>query len=82
MLILSRKRNQGIVIGDGPNAPRVIVVDIRGDKVRLGIAAEADVTIDRDEVRAAKDRELLKDDGQEVGKDAGTDAETAGKVLS
>jgi len=49
MLVLSRKRNEGIVLS-GPG--RVVVVEIRGDKVRLGIEAERVVTVHRDEVAA------------------------------
>ena len=51
MLVLSRKKNESIVIGDGIT---VHAVEIRGDKVRLGIEAPADVLIDRKEVREAK----------------------------
>lgn len=50
MLVLSRKKDEGIVIGDNI---RIIVVEIRGDKVRLGIEAPKDVTVHRDEVYAA-----------------------------
>ncbi len=47
MLVLSRKRNEQIVIGD-----RVVItiIEIRGDKVRLGIEAPADVPVHRQEV--------------------------------
>ncbi len=47
MLVLSRKRNESIVIDD-----RIVVtvVDIRGDKVRLGIDAPKEVTIHRHEI--------------------------------
>lgn len=50
MLVLSRKRNESIVI-DGNIV--VTVVDIRGDKVRLGIEAPKDVPIHRSEVYEA-----------------------------
>ena len=49
MLVLSRKKNEGIVV-DGPC--RVIVAGIRGDTVRLGIKADPTVKICRDEVLA------------------------------
>ena len=52
MLVLSRKKNESIKIG--PNIT-VVVVEIRGDKVRLGIEAPREVPVDRDEVRDAKD---------------------------
>lgn len=47
MLVLSRKINEDIVIGEGVV---VKVVSIRGDKVRLGIVAPRDVRVDRGEV--------------------------------
>jgi len=53
MLILTRAPGEGVVF-DGPG--RVVVVEIRGDKVRLGFEADPDVAIDRDEV-AKKIRE-------------------------
>jgi carbon storage regulator len=54
MLVLSRKKNEGIVF-DGPG--RVVVVDIHGDKVRLGFEAERSVTVHREEVAAAIKRQ-------------------------
>jgi carbon storage regulator len=53
MLVLSRKRNESIVI-DGHIV--VTVVDIRGDKVRLGIEAPKDVPIHRSEIFEALKR--------------------------
>lgn len=47
MLVLSRQRNEEIVIGEGIV---VTVVDIRGDKVRLGVAAPPKVPVHRREV--------------------------------
>lgn len=52
MLVLSRQKDQSILIGD---SIRVMVVDVRGDKVRLGIEAPKDVAVDRVEVRQRKD---------------------------
>jgi carbon storage regulator len=51
MLVLSRKRNEKIVI-DGQ--VEVTVVEIRGDKVRLGVVAPRDVVVDREEIHRAK----------------------------
>jgi carbon storage regulator len=48
MLVLSRKRGEQVVI-DGPCV--VSLVEIRGDKVRLGFDADRSVKIDRREVR-------------------------------
>jgi carbon storage regulator len=57
MLVLSRKKNESIVIDD-----RVVitVVEIRGDKVRLGIEAPRDVAIHRQEIYEALRRAALE----------------------
>ena len=47
MLVLSRKKDDVIVIGDDI---RIMVIEIRGDKVRLGIDAPKDVTVHREEI--------------------------------
>ena len=47
MLVLSRKINQSIVIGDNIE---IMLVDIRGDQIKLGINAPRDVKIFRKEV--------------------------------
>jgi carbon storage regulator len=47
MLVLSRKKNESIVIDD---QIKITVVEIRGDKVRLGIEAPREVPIHRSEV--------------------------------
>lgn len=47
MLVLSRKRNESIVIN---NDITIVVVEIRGDKVRLGVEAPRDVPVHRREV--------------------------------
>lgn len=50
MLVLSRKKNESIVVDD---TIVITVVEIRGDKVRLGIEAPREVAIHRSEVRDA-----------------------------
>lgn len=50
MLVLSRHINQQIVIGEGADRITICVVDIRGDKVRLGIDAPNTVPVHREEV--------------------------------
>ena len=50
MLVLSRKKNESIVVDD---SIIITVVEIRGDKVRLGIEAPREVPIHRSEVRDA-----------------------------
>jgi carbon storage regulator len=47
LLVLTRKTGQSIVIGDGIE---VTVLSVTGDKVRLGVEADRDVPIYRDEV--------------------------------
>jgi carbon storage regulator len=54
MLVLSRQRDESIVIGDNIV---VTVVDVRGDKVRLGIEAPREVSVHRREVYDAIQRE-------------------------
>jgi carbon storage regulator len=50
MLVLSRKKNESIIIN---NDITVTVVEIRGDKVRLGIVAPKEVPVHRQEVYEA-----------------------------
>jgi carbon storage regulator len=47
MLVLERKRDEIIMIGDNIS---VVVVDIRGDKVRLGVEAPSEIPVHRREV--------------------------------
>jgi len=54
MLVLSRQRDESIMIGDNVV---VTVVDIRGDKVRLGIEAPSEIPVHRQEVYEAIQRE-------------------------
>lgn len=57
MLVLSRQRDESIIIN---NNIIVTIVDIRGDKVRLGIEAPTEYPIHRQEVYEAIQRENLK----------------------
>jgi carbon storage regulator len=54
MLVLTRRRNEAVLIDGG--RIKVIVVEIRQDRVRLGFAAPDDVSIHREEVQKAIDR--------------------------
>lgn len=47
MLVLSRKKDEKIVIGDNIS---IMIVEIRGDKVRLGIEAPREISVHRREV--------------------------------
>lgn len=67
MLVLSRKINETIMIGDEVT---ITVVDIRGDKVRLGINAPKSVPVHRQEIydaiargETAEERRAKRDDG-------------------
>lgn len=53
MLVLSRKKNESIVIN---NDIKIVVVEIRGDKVRLGVEAPREVPVHRREVYDAIQR--------------------------
>lgn len=54
MLVLSRHKEEIICIGD---EVRVIIVDIRGDKVRVGIEAPVDIAVNRSEIHDIIQRE-------------------------
>lgn len=54
MLVLSRQRDESIIIGDNIV---ITVVDVRGDKVRLGIDAPVEISVHRREVYEAIQRE-------------------------
>jgi len=57
MLVLVRKRNEGITISHPDGDIHIVVVEIRGDKVRIGIEALKSVSINRDEVWRAIQRD-------------------------
>jgi carbon storage regulator len=74
MLVLSRQRDESIIIGDNVV---ITVVDVRGDKVKLGIDAPKEISVHRQEVYEAIQREnrqaaLLKpQDARLLGPNAG-----------
>ena len=57
MLVLSRKKDEAIVIN---NDIKIVVIEIRGDKVRLGIEAPRDTPVHRQEVYDAIQRDGLR----------------------
>ena len=74
MLVLSRQRDESIVIGDNVV---ITIVDIRGDKVRLGIEAPGEIPVHRQEVYEAIQRENRKSgpqSGSEASKAPGGDS--------
>jgi carbon storage regulator len=64
MLVLSRQRDESIMIGDNVE---IIIVDVRGDKVRLGITAPKEIPVHRREIYDAIQRE--KGQGKEPPSD-------------
>lgn len=50
MLVLTRKVNQSIIIADGTEVVEVVVLDVRGEQVRLGIKASRNVAVHRKEI--------------------------------
>ena len=57
MLVLTRKRNESIIVGDHIV---ITVMEIRGDKVRLGIAAPSNIPVHRQEVYDTIQREIAR----------------------
>ena len=66
MLVLSRQRDESIIIGDNIV---ITIVDIRGDKVRLGIEAPTEIPVHRQEVYEAIKRESARNAKNEKEKD-------------
>lgn len=67
MLVLSRKKNESIVINDNIE---IVVVEIRGDKVRLGVEAPKEIPVHRREVYEA----ILRSREPAANANAGQDA--------
>jgi carbon storage regulator len=73
MLVLSRKKNESIVINDDIT---IVVVEIRGDKVRLGIECPKEVSVHRREVYDAIQRDgndKLRRQEEEARRNVGED---------
>jgi len=62
MLVLSRQKDESIMIGDDVE---ITIVDVRGDKVRLGITAPKEIPVHRMEVYEAIQREKREKQAQE-----------------
>ena len=74
MLILTRKMNQSIVIGDDSNKVTITVLGVQGGQVRLGVDAPREVSVHREEIydriksdttidsNKAQERELVDQD--------------------
>ena len=72
MLVLSRKKDESIVIN---NDITIVVVEIRGDKVRLGVEAPKEVPVHRREVYEA----IARGESVDVPMAAGGDDDAAGE---
>ena len=72
MLVLSRKKNESIVIN---NDITIVVVEIRGDKVRLGVEAPKEVPVHRREVYEAIQRSESSRQSQPAAESPETTAE-------
>jgi len=66
MLVLSRQKDESIMIGDDVE---IVIVDVRGDKVRLGITAPRAIAVHRKEIYLAIQKE--KQQSQETQESAG-----------
>ena len=64
MLVLSRQKDESIIIGDDI---KITIVDVRGDKVRLGINAPRSISVHREEIYEAIQREKAQQKAAENG---------------
>ncbi len=62
MLVLSRQKEESIIIGDDIE---ITIVDVRGDKVRLGINAPREISVHRKEIYEAIQREKAQQKASE-----------------
>ena len=62
MLVLSRQKDESIIIGDDI---KITIVDVRGDKVRLGINAPRSISVHREEIYEAIQREKAQQKADE-----------------
>jgi carbon storage regulator len=77
MLVLSRKRNEQIVIGDDI---LITVVEIRGDKCRIGVHAPLNIPVHRMEVYEAVKRQEEKVKQEHVEKQRQQGLTDSGKI--
>ncbi|MBQ9875028.1 MAG: carbon storage regulator CsrA [Thermoguttaceae bacterium] len=73
MLVLSRYKDQSIYIGDDIV---VTIVDVRGDRIRLGIEAPADVPVHRQEIY-----EAIQNEKAEAALGRGVDSYSSGRYV-
>ena len=73
MLVLARRINESIMIGD---EIEIVIVDIKGDQIKLGIRAPRSVSVHRTEVYKE-----IQDQNKEAARSAPTSLEGLGKLL-
>lgn len=78
MIVFTRRKNESLVIG---GAVEVCIVEIRGDRVRLGIESPRDVSVYRGEVHAAMQREAAAREAVDSEPTAG-DRRAAGEAAA
>ncbi len=76
MLVLSRQKDESIVIGDDVE---ITIVDVRGDKVRLGINAPREISVHRKEIYNAIQKEKAQNGGTSPKNDPSADHGSNGK---
>jgi carbon storage regulator len=64
MLVLTRKTNESIMIGD---EIKVTVVEVRGDQVKLGITAPKQISVHREEIYLAIRKENIQAAASQIG---------------
>lgn len=60
MLVLSRKKNESIIIGSGEKEIKIKIIEINGNSIRLGFEAPSDISIHREEVYHAIKKDEAK----------------------
>lgn len=64
MLVLSRQKDESIIVGDDV---QITIVDVRGDKVRLGITAPKSISVHRKEIYEAIQKEKVQNAAAKTG---------------
>ena len=74
MLVLSRKLNESIIIDD---QIKITIVEIRGDKIRLGIEAPKNVSVHRREIYEAIQRQIVLEGSPVLNPSTDLDTQTS-----
>ena len=60
MLVLSRKKNESIIINDGDKIVRLKIIEINGNSIRIGFEAPKEISIHREEVYESIKKDAAK----------------------